>query len=591
MARPSVLLATEGTYPYHQGGVSTWCDTLVHQIPEVDFTIFAIAMNPYVSVLFDIPGNVQRIVSVPLWGMQDPSEHREELAYSEIFLQKQRTGAEEINVRFLPAFEKFLNGLSEVGEAGSLGQSLVEMYQFFRLYDYYTTFKSNDVWTLFKTWALQTAQRGFWSEPTVFESVQGLGWIYHFLTVLNTAIPSVDVVHSSAAAFCGMVGIVSKLESGTPYVLTEHGVYLREQYLSIGRSNMTPFSKRFLISMVKAISKENLYYADELSPVCAFNGRWERVLGANAEKIRVIYNGVSAKRFHPTDRESPRLEVGATKTAEPLRVLSVARIDPNKDLDTLLRAVSLVHSFGIPIKVKVQGSISVPQYNEEIMALARHLKLGDIVEFSGHTDDMGRVYRESDLAVQSSVTEAFPYSAIESMMSGIPMVATDVGGTREALGSTGILVPSRDPGQLALGIAMLAQDAELRHRLGRAARERALTYFEISDTLSRFLALYQRWQRHGDVPQPDREAIFVADPALLAVTRGVLLERLGQSLLAEQEFLTALSLLGNHPAAVPLLAEVANLAWRGGKTHQATQYLLKAKMLENVFHYERAQVG
>ena len=111
MAKPRVLLTTEGTYPFHLGGVSTWCDALVHQLPDVDFIIMAIAMNPYVAVQFDLPPNVQKTVAVPLWGMQDPSEYRNELAYSEIFLQKQRTGHSDIQDLFLPHLERFLKGL------------------------------------------------------------------------------------------------------------------------------------------------------------------------------------------------------------------------------------------------------------------------------------------------------------------------------------------------------------------------------------------------------------------------------------------------------------------------------------------------
>ena len=580
MARPRVLLATEGTYPFHQGGVSTWCDALVHQLPDIDFVIFAIAMNPYVASLFKMPPNVQQVTAVPLWGMQDPSEHREELMYSEIFLQKQRTGMKEIHDLFVPAFQNLLEGMT--GEVpGQIGESLAAMYRYFRTYDYQLTFKSQEIWDIYKTWLMTTARRGYWQQPSVFESVQGLGWMYHFLTILNTAIPAADMVHSSAAAFCGMVGIVSKLEYGTPYILTEHGVYLREQYLAIGRSNMTPFSKRFLISLVKAISKENFYYADELAPVCGFNGRWERVLGAQPEKIRVIYNGVSAKRFYPAPDPRP--------ATPPLKVLSVARIDPNKDLETLLRAVHLVLSYKIPIQVKVLGSVSVPAYNERVLALCHELALDDTVEFLGHQSDIGDAYRDADIAVQSSVTEAFPYSVIESMMSGIPMIATDVGGTREALGSTGILVPSRDPAQLSLGIALLAQDPALRERLGAAARERALQFFEISTTMRAFMSLYRRWQiRSGlaetPVPMP-------TNPVLLRVLRGLTLARVGSWDLALDEYENALVGLGNHPAAAPILIDMASIEIRQGRMKEAENHLMKSRLIEAYYKTQVGQAG
>ena len=216
VAKPHVLLSTEGTYPFHLGGVSTWCDTLVHQLPDIHFDIFAIAMNPYVSLRYAMPANVGQVIPVPLWGMQDPSEHRTDVIYSEIFLQKQRTDGEHVRALFLPPFQQFLRGLAGSLPPGELGQALAAMYRYFRTYDYQVSFKTEQVWEVFKEWELQAAHRGLWDEPSVFESVQSIGWIYHFLTVLNTSIPHVDVVHSSAAAFCGMVGIVSKLEYGTP---------------------------------------------------------------------------------------------------------------------------------------------------------------------------------------------------------------------------------------------------------------------------------------------------------------------------------------------------------------------------------------
>lgn len=571
MSNPRVLLTTEGTYPFHQGGVSTWCDALVHQLPNIDFIILAIAMNPYVAVAFDLPANVKQVVAVPLWGMQDPSEHRNELAYSEIFLQKQRTGTAEIQELFLPHLQHFLYNIVEEGN-GDLGDSLANMYRYFRSYDYQTTFKSQDVWELYKAWLLSTARQGYWNEPSIFESVQGLGWIYHFLTVLNTAIPATDMVHSSAAAFCGIAGIVSKVEYGTPYLLTEHGVYLREQYLGIGRSNMTPFSKRFLIALVKAISRENLYYADQLVPVCAFNGRWERVLGADRDKIRVIYNGVNSRTFYPATAPSV-----PPSDSKPLEILAVARIDPNKDLETLLRAIQIVKSQGVAFHLRILGSVSVESYNERMVALTRDLGLSQIVDFAGHNSDISGAYRAADIAVQSSVTEAFPYSVIESMMSGVPMVATDVGGTREALGDAGILVPSRNPEELALAILMLARNRDLRKRLGVQARARALQYFEISQAMKAFFDLYHQWQRRN-IAEP-----FTANPAVIHVTRALILARLRQSDMALMEYYRALEALGNQPACIPLLAEVANLELRLGRHTQAYEHLVKARMLEVVY--------
>ena len=74
--RRSVLLTTEGTYPYHKGGVSTWCHALTGQLSEVDFTLFAVAMHPYLERAYELTPNVRNVITVPLWGTEDPAEYR-----------------------------------------------------------------------------------------------------------------------------------------------------------------------------------------------------------------------------------------------------------------------------------------------------------------------------------------------------------------------------------------------------------------------------------------------------------------------------------------------------------------------------------
>ncbi|RLC74447.1 MAG: hypothetical protein DRI61_16600, partial [Chloroflexi bacterium] len=93
--------------------------------------------------------------------------------------------------------------------------------------------------------------------------------------------------------------------------------------------------------------------------------------------------------------------------------------------------------------------------------------------------------------VLSSLSEGFPYTVLESMSCGRPVVATDVGGVREALEGFGVLVPPRDPQALADGIVQLLEDDELRHRLGRLAREEVLAKFRLSGFIEAYRKLYQ----------------------------------------------------------------------------------------------------
>lgn len=72
MARPCVLLTTEGTYPFAKGGVSTWCHVLTQQLPEIDFKLLAVVANPYQKQYYDLSANVLEVFKIPLWGTEDP---------------------------------------------------------------------------------------------------------------------------------------------------------------------------------------------------------------------------------------------------------------------------------------------------------------------------------------------------------------------------------------------------------------------------------------------------------------------------------------------------------------------------------------
>jgi glycosyltransferase involved in cell wall biosynthesis len=562
---PVVLLATEGTYPYALGGVSTWCDTLVRELPDVSFYVLAIVMNPYVLQRFQVPPNVRQVLAVPLWGMQDPSGHRNDLPFSEIFLHKRRTKPEAVERVFLPIWEQLLAAL-EVEDGYQMGECLGALYRTFHLYDYMETMKSWSVWMRFREWLQAGARAGRWPEPSVFEAAQALGWLYHFFIVLNTTLPEVDVVHSSAAAFCGVSGIVAKIQHGTRYLLTEHGVYLREQYLAVGRSNMSSFSKQFLVFLVRSVVKANLAWADEIAPVCRFNERWERLLGAQARKIHVIYNGVSPTRFKPVGQTPP-------SASDRFEILAVARSDPNKDIETLIRAVDLVRHHVPSVHCAIRGAVSVPEYHERMLALVRDLGLEGTIEFFGHTDDIAAAYQEADAVVQSSVTEAFPYAVLEAMMSGLPVVATDVGGTSEAIGEAGLLVPSRDPARLALALLMLAHDAGLRQRLGAAAYARARLLFDIGNNIRNFRGAYRRLAGLAE-----REGA-VAERQALVLARALALARAGYGRLAVEQFREALALDPGSVAAAPILVQWAQAEQNLGETGASARHLIAAWLL------------
>lgn len=123
-----VMMTTEGTYPFHHGGVSTWCDILVNKLhKDVDYVLYSVMMNPFVTQKFNLPKNTE-LIKVPLWGTEEPSEHLN-IPFSKVYIGKKKTTDEVIKVQFVPLFldmmEDILNYEKDPEKFGETLSSLV----------------------------------------------------------------------------------------------------------------------------------------------------------------------------------------------------------------------------------------------------------------------------------------------------------------------------------------------------------------------------------------------------------------------------------------------------------------------------------
>lgn len=480
-----VLMTTEGTYPFHSGGVSTWCDALISNLPEIDYTLLAVAMHPYVQRKYELPANVSQLVTVPLWGTEEPAEYSFDEPFSELLRRRWATTATVIDTEFVPVFGTFLDlALQGHADIDKLSRATLALHQVFSRCDYHYAMRTPETWKAFQRVIVSLRERGALdlAEPTYAELAEALRLFYRFLLVLTVRPPDADVLHSTAAGFCGLPCVITRLTRGTPYLLTEHGVYLREQYLNLRRHVASPFVRTLLYRLMESVVRLNYAAADQVSPVCDYNARWEQWLGVPAKRIEVIHNGVDPARFAPA---------GGREPGSP-RIVSVGLIYPLKGQLDLIEGAAIVNRWRPDVQFDIYGSASDEEYYAECLQRTREHQLEQTVHFRGSTKTPWSVYQQADLVVLPSISEAFPYAVIEAMLCGAAIIATDVGGVSEALKGCGVLVRPGRAEDLADAILTLLADPDGRRRLGAMARERALDRFTLETVLEGYRRSYAR---------------------------------------------------------------------------------------------------
>lgn len=494
--RLRVLMLTEGTYPFHWGGVSTWCHLLMRDLPNIDFELVSLTAEPNMELQFALPGNVKAFHPIPLWGVRERLETRQDLTLRALWARQRRTTEAMIAQHFAPLFGRFVQELF-LNQSGpqQMAHTIHGMHRFFLTYDFDTTMRSQAVWHMFVTtvqasFPVATAQFGYPdARYQLAELTTAMHWLYHWLFPLGAPLPKSDVVHAAMVGICTMIGVAAKLEHGAAFMLTEHGIYLRERYLAEATTTHSFFFKVFNLCFARRMTELTYALADQISPCCDYNQRWELRNGARPEQIRTIYYGVDGDTFLPTPKPF----------GEPPVVVWVGRIDPLKDLVTLIRAAGIVHQSRPDIQFKLFGSAPAgnESYYEKCLELRKELDLEETVIFAGYQSNVVAAFNEGDIVVLSSISEAFPFVILEAMLCAKPVVATGVGGIPEQLEGCGFALEPRNPEAMAAAILNLMGDPALCATLGQAARVKASREFTVRQSGLAHEASYRRiMKRH-----------------------------------------------------------------------------------------------
>lgn len=216
-----------------------------------------------------------------------------------------------------------------------------------------------------------------------------------------------------------------------------------------------------------------------------------RDIGIAPERVALIYNGIDMTRFRPNGGLRGQTRAALGIAPDEIAIGIVARLVPVKDHQTLVASFRLLRE-----RVSRRVRLVLVGDGPERAALAREIAAHDMsaaVMLLGERHDIPALLNALDIYALTSVNEGMNLTLLEAMSTGLPVVATAVGGNPEIVadGETGMLAPARDAAALATAFARLVEDEGRRRRFGEHGRRRVESRFSQSAMLDAYLALYR----------------------------------------------------------------------------------------------------
>ena len=297
-----------------------------------------------------------------------------------------------------------------------------------------------------------------------------------------------DIIHSHGARGNMMAAFLAK-RTGLPTVSTVHSDY-RLDYL--GR----PLS-RITYGTINTIALRKLDYRIGVSDAMVdllIDRRFD------PERFFAIYNGLDFTPRTPSmDRATFFRSVGLDADDTCVVAGIAARLNPVKDIATLIRGFARAHAEYPPLRLLIAGD---GEEMESLKKLASDLGVAKEVCFAGWVSDTDSFYHALDINTLTSISETFPYVLTEGARAGLPTISSKVGGVSYLIdhGANGFLFPPGDDRALANHLLTLARDPALRKAMGHKLYEKAKREFSIEATIQRQMEIYEtilRYEKNG----------------------------------------------------------------------------------------------
>jgi len=473
----SVMNLDSGTWPTGGGGVGSCRRDLIDYLDHIRWhAMVEIGSAEAVQRDYQIERNIASITYLPLWDVDfaSPDENiYRKLDYRALCRKKMHTKDDIVTNIFSPIIYQLIYACMDEDltndKLKEYEELFVDLYLYFQKCDW--TISWNHIVTQ-RTWIctwLEVSEQKLregklidMEMPTLKEIDMLFSLINRLLFPLSAKLDKVPVVHASHHGIQAILGVIAKAINGSTLVVWDHGILWRERLFGLCSSDDMPkFVQIGFVGLTRVVSRLVYANADYITPCTSIqNVTWEQWLGGGkygddserqriARNIYPVVNGMNVARFNP----KPELE-----NQSPLAIM-LSHISPVKDIhNAILAADVIVNDLHITsYSLHIYGSKEKDAaYAVESQNLINSLNLQNNVILQG-LGNPSNVLPTGWVFVNSSITEGLPLALGEAGLCGLPVVCTDVGGSREVISNLetgnvyGAIVPPQKARQLALG--------------------------------------------------------------------------------------------------------------------------------------------
>ncbi len=488
-----VMLLCEGTFPYVKGGVSTWIYQLITGIPEINFgaVFLGASQADYGGLQYEMPDNLVYLSSHFLFNDLAGESSRKNL-----FRKESRT-LKKIDKKKFEYIEYFHDWFKS-GRKDGMPEKLKEL-DFYLQFIYRNFFLySKDSWEYMEGEYLEYFADSSFTD--YFWTVRNVHWPIWKIAGIASTLPSHRITHSPSTGYAGFLGGILKFSKKTPFILTEHGIYIRERRIDILKSDMLYLKdaehiKEIWINFFEGIGKFCYQSADKVISLFGDARKFQLSLGAPAEKTMIMPNGVDTLSLSPLISRRARI---------PCVVALIGRIVPIKDIKMFIKSIKL----SLDLMPDIEGWIIGPEdedpdYVRECKDLALLLGIEKKCLFLGFKN-IRDVLPQVGLLTLTSLSEGMPLVVLEGFAAGLPSVCTDVGACRqliyggldkedEAIGKAGEIVSSATPKALSENYVEFLKNEKKWTSAQKAGVERVNKYYSMEKFLGGYREVYSSY--------------------------------------------------------------------------------------------------